>query len=78
MSYQRDEDEGNIGAQWKIAREVFKTKPLAQQKTNFESDVAVTTYGAGPVYLNPVDKLVANGASQFTSHEDVIKKLLGY
>jgi len=71
--YEKDHDYGNVWA----AKQV-EVKLRREGLSPFSKVVApITANSAEALYLNPVDKLVATGAKQFTSHEDVIKKFLG-
>ena len=73
--YEKEHDYGNVWAQKELA---------AKMKRESAAPFAITR-GVAPItsnstevtYLNPVDKMVANGAKQFVSYEDVIAKLLG-
>lgn len=71
--YEKDEDEGNVGFQFRMAKEVFKGE---QPSSCVQSMHSFPAKGPAPV-LNQVQRRVAAGASEFTSHEDVMAKLLG-
>jgi len=71
--YEKDHDYGNVWA----AKQV-EVKLRSEGLSPFSQRVAPTAANSTEVmHLNPVNKLVANGAKQFASHEDVIKKFLG-
>lgn len=68
MIYEKDEDD-DIGLQWKMAMEVFKTKPFAR---NDRPSVLTN-----PITRSPLHAQVDEGSKEFQGHEDVMKKLLG-
>lgn len=72
--YEKDEDEGNVGAQWKMARDVFKPKPSESQRIG---DITITLHDVDYGQPSRVHQLVDAGSSEFESHEDVMAKLLG-
>ena len=67
MSWQRD-DEDNVGAGWKIAREVFKSPAQVMAAKNRYTN---------PILQSKLHVIVQAGEKEFTSHEDVMAKLLG-
>jgi hypothetical protein len=72
--YEKDEDDYNVGAEWRMAKGVFKGSPTLitnippkpQQPAQIDS-----------MQYNAVNRMVAQGARQFEGHEDVIKRFLG-
>lgn len=69
MAWQRREETAN-GDGWEIVRQVFAPEPKVTIQQTGDGNVI-------PSGMNKIEQMVANGAKQFTSHEDVIKKLLG-
>jgi len=74
--YEKDEDEGNVGFQFKMAAQIFREAPKAGRICNERSK-----YAKNPI-TNPIIKPVAHtivdaGVAQFAGHEDVMAKLLG-
>lgn len=68
--YDKDEDDYNVGAEWRMAREVFKEAP--------RRGVANRHYPVTNPIIKPlIHTRVDEGAKEFSGHEDVIKKFLG-
>ena len=77
--YENDKDcdiPENIAFQWRMARGMFtKREPVKQaaattiEKKEYELNKSMQ--------INDVNKLVDDGAKQFSGHEDVVRKLLG-
>lgn len=79
--YEKDEDEGNVGFQFKMAKDIFKPSPTRLDNIQRNSGGSgpmhsLPAQGAGPI-LNEVQKRIAAGTNGFESHEDVMVKLLG-
>lgn len=71
--YEKEVDCGDIGAQWAMAREIFKKdKPAASAPVAQTGDDA-----PGGMRASVVNRLVAEGALKFKDHEDVMSKLTG-
>lgn len=71
--YEKDEDYGNVWAAKQLAAKMTREALSPVSKELYQ----ITETGTKMLYLNPLDAVVANGAKQFTSHEDVMAKLLG-
>lgn len=73
--YEKEVDAGDIGAQWSMAREIFKdgNRPMVSVAPDQIKDGATLQ----AMRLNVVNRLVAEGARQFKDHDDVMMKLLG-
>lgn len=61
--YEKDVDTGDVGAQWHIARSVFKPAPAKIVEPK--------------IVESSVNRMVREGVSSFAGHEDVMKKILG-
>ena len=72
--YEKDEDDYNVGAEWRMAKGIFKNSSTLMtnipQKPQQPAQIDAMQY-------NRVNQLVAQGARQFEGHEDVMAKLLG-
>lgn len=73
--YEKEVDAGDIGAQWSMAREIFKdgNRPMVSVQAGYMKD----GQPIAAMQLNVVNRLVAEGARQFKDHDDVMMKLLG-
>lgn len=68
--YEKDEDEYNVGLQFRMAKDIFKQpkpKVIARRPNPISN----------PIIKTVNDAIVDEGATQFAGHEDVIKRFLG-
>jgi hypothetical protein len=73
--YQRDNDEdyGNVWAAKKLAADLLKREPKVGRSRNEQPRCVITN----PIVMDKVQVSVEDGAKEFSSHEDVMAKLLG-
>lgn len=72
--YEKDEDEGNVGFQFKMAREVFKPIVINHPTESVRKTASRYT---NPILSSLTAIRVDEGAKEFESHEDVMAKLVG-
>ena len=75
--YDDDKDDDmppNTGFQWRMARGIFTKREPVKPTTTIEKKEYELNKS---MQINYVNKLVDDGAKQFSGHEEVVRKLLG-